>query len=98
MPRRFKRTTQPAYDQSPYQSCILESDFCFRGMNVDVYAFRRNIKEQCDHGVTVPREKILISATDGPDEQTILYRSSIYKQVLRARVSPVERRYTGIAA
>ena len=67
-------------------------------MNVHVNAIRRYVEKQRHHRVTVAREKILIGAPYGADQQPVLHRAAVDKQILGAGIAAVQGRSTGLPA
>ena len=64
-------------------------------MDVDVHIPHRHVDVERDHGLAVMRDQALVGAAEGAVEDAVPYHASVHKQVLRARVGPVDGRQRG---
>ncbi len=77
-------------DQAADQAGIPEAHLRLRRMDVNVHSLGRTFQEKRDHGMTVARQKILIGPANCPQQQPILYRPAINKEVLMLACRPVQ--------
>ena len=85
---------QARYDEAAHKGRIAEADFGLGGMDVHVHFLGRNVQEQREHGMAIPRQHVGIGAAHRADQQAVLYRTAIDEQVLVIGYAPVERGQT----
>jgi hypothetical protein len=61
-------------------------------VDVDVHLLWRNVKEQRQHRMTIPRQHVGIGPAHRADQQAILDRTPVDEKILVIRHAPVERR------
>ena len=87
MSRLGQRMAQGGNDQPTRQRRFAEPHFALRRMHVDIDPFRRAGQKQHRRRVAVAAEKIPIGGFQRPDQQPVLHRAAIDKQILRHRRS-----------
>ena len=73
---------QAADDKGSRGLGLAEANLGFRGVNVDVDPFRVDDKVQNRRRVTIPRQEIKVSDTQGAQQQPVLHRPAVHEQVL----------------
>ena len=81
-PLFVERAAQPADDHPAHKLRIAEPHFSFRRMDVHIDLARRQIEEERDDRMAIARQQIGIGAAQCPDEQPVLHRTAVDKQIL----------------
>ena len=92
LPGGLKRMAQPRDDKPAHKRRIAKPHFGFGRVDVDVEFLGRKFEEQRQHRVAIARQHIGIGPAHRPDQQPVLDRAPVDKQVLVIGHPAVERR------
>ena len=79
---RRQRAAQARDDEAAHALCIAEPHLGLGGVDVHVDFFCRQVEEQRQHRVAIPREHVGIGAADCTGEQAVLHRAAVDEQIL----------------